>query len=103
MPLEISSNSLIQSQNPSCPPIVTWQQEYPAKSLPYKISNFQTYERMSPGYKNFLVNLIQIVIPKIVEEALRYPHWRNVMNDEMQALIKNETWEVVERPKDKSW
>ena len=57
--------------------------------------------RVSPGYKNFLTNLIQIVISNAVEETLRYPHWRNAMDKEIQALLKNETWEVVEKPKDK--
>ena len=71
------------------------------KSLPYEISNFLTYERVSTGYKTILTNLSETVIPKKVGEALRYPHWRNAIDEEMWALLKNETWEAVERPKDK--
>lgn len=32
-------------------------------------------------------------IPQTVEEARRYKHWRDAMKKEMDALIKNGTWE----------
>ncbi|GKC46071.1 ribonuclease H-like domain-containing protein [Tanacetum coccineum] len=37
-------------------------------------------------------------IPKNLSHALNDPHWRNVMYDEYNALVKNGTWFLVPRP-----
>ena len=68
------------------------------KPLPYNIYIFLTYERVSPSYKSFLETLNQIMIPNTIDETLKYPHWKETMNEEMQALIKNKTWDVVDKP-----
>ncbi|GJS70233.1 hypothetical protein Tco_0703074 [Tanacetum coccineum] len=34
--------------------------------------------------------------PKSYFEASKYPHWTDAMNQEMDALLRNGTWEVVE-------
>nr|GEU70853.1 ribonuclease H-like domain-containing protein [Tanacetum cinerariifolium] len=33
--------------------------------------------------------------PKSFFEASKYPHWTDVMNQEMDALLKNDTWEII--------
>ena len=48
--------------------------------------------------KSFLETLNQIMIPNTIDETLKYPHWKEAMNEEMQALIKNKTWDVVDKP-----
>jgi len=40
-----------------------------------------------------------IVIPKSVEEAMKDQNWKETMLEEMRALNKNHTWELVTRPK----
>ncbi len=30
--------------------------------------------------------------------AMRYPHWREAMNNEMNSLLKNKTWNLVDKP-----
>ena len=40
-------------------------------------------------------------IPRSVEEAMRHNHWRAAMEKEMEALIKNKTWEKHILPKGK--
>jgi len=37
-------------------------------------------------------------IPKSVHAALRDPNWRAAMQAEFDALIGNQTWELVPRP-----
>ena len=66
------------------------------KPVPYSISNYINYDRVSPSYKTFLTGLSHVVVPTTVGEAVRYPHWRKAMDEEMQALIKKQTWEVVD-------
>ena len=40
--------------------------------------------------------------PTCFEEAIKQKEWANEMVEEYQAIMKNDVWEVVPRPKDKS-
>ena len=42
-----------------------------------------------------------VEIPSTIQEALRDENWRKAINEKMQALEKNETWDIVELPKGK--
>ena len=42
-----------------------------------------------------------IQIPQTHHEALRDKNWKNVMNEEIKPLNKNQTWEIVDLPKGK--
>ncbi|GJZ26401.1 ribonuclease H-like domain-containing protein [Tanacetum coccineum] len=33
--------------------------------------------------------------------ASKFTHWTDVMNDEMDALLRHDTWEIIELPKDR--
>ncbi|GJX08610.1 ribonuclease H-like domain-containing protein [Tanacetum coccineum] len=39
-------------------------------------------------------------LPKSYRDAFNDPNWKNAMNDEYNALIKNNTWTLVPRPMD---
>lgn len=39
--------------------------------------------------------------PENYEEAVKYPEWCRAMDDEMEALRANQTWELVEKPSNK--
>ena len=43
----------------------------------------------------FLSNLSTIESPKNVHGPLGNKNWRDAMNEEMHALIKNGTWEMI--------
>lgn len=54
------------------------------------------------GYIKYL--LPRVLIAKITSipyeptchtEALKYPHWHEIITDEFNALIQNETWDLV--------
>ena len=40
-------------------------------------------------------------MPRNVQEALSHSDWRTAVLEEMNALKKNETWELVELPEGK--
>ncbi|RVW92108.1 Retrovirus-related Pol polyprotein from transposon RE1 [Vitis vinifera] len=46
-------------------------------------------------------NLIRIQIPKNIQEALEIPEWREAVMEEIRALEKNGTWEVMTLPRGK--
>ena len=48
------------------------------------------------------LSLLSIVEPKDVEEAKRDKHWIKAMEEELSQIEKNDTWELVPRPKDKN-
>ena len=47
--------------------------------------------------------LISQVEPKSVDEATKDDHWMTAMKEELDQIIKNDTWELVPRPKDKKY
>jgi len=51
----------------------------------YPITNFMSFEK----------------VPKTLHEALSNEKWKTVMREEMNALERNQTWEIVELPKEK--
>ena len=57
----------------------------------HRISNLLTYQKASPQYKSFLTTQNQTLIPKTIDEAFNYAHWREAMNEEMCALVQNLT------------
>ncbi|CAA7400806.1 unnamed protein product [Spirodela intermedia] len=59
---------------------------------------FLSYNRLSPSHKAFVSNLNTTSISKTVFEALTHEKWRQAMNEEMEALRKNDTWGLVRLP-----
>ncbi|CAA6664260.1 unnamed protein product [Spirodela intermedia] len=64
----------------------------------YPMTLFLPYNRLSPSHKAFVSNLNTTSIPKTVFEALTHEKWRQAMNEDMKALRKNDTWELVRLP-----
>ena len=42
-----------------------------------------------------------VVEPDCFEEAVKEKAWRHAMNEEIEVIEKNNTWQLVDRPKDK--
>ncbi|RDX60162.1 putative mitochondrial protein, partial [Mucuna pruriens] len=51
--------------------------------------------------KSFIVVIDAIKTSTSVQEALKDENWVKAMKEEMMALEKNSTWEIVDRPKNK--
>ena len=46
--------------------------------------------------------LISQVEPKRIDEACKDDHWTQAMKEELDQIVKNGTWELVPRHKDKN-
>ena len=46
--------------------------------------------------------LISQVEPKSIDEACKDDHWIQAMKGELDHIVKNDTWELAPRPKDKN-
>ena len=67
----------------------------------YPMSNFVSYDSLSPSYRAFALSISSVSIPQNWQEAVTDPKWKEAMVEEMKALSKNETWELVSPPLDK--
>lgn len=60
------------------------------------ISHFVSSYRLSSQYRSFLSTLNFIGIPQTLQEAFTDRHWVQAIKEDMIALEKNETWEIVD-------
>lgn len=68
----------------------------------HPISNFVSYDKLSPAFRAFTCELTKTEIPRDIHEALRVPKWKEAVLEEMKALEKNQTWKKVELPRGKT-
>ncbi|OIT32586.1 hypothetical protein A4A49_59450, partial [Nicotiana attenuata] len=57
----------------------------------YAIANNVSYDCLSATSSSLIASLDSIFVPKIVNEALSHPGWRDVMLEEIHALDENHT------------
>lgn len=63
----------------------------------HPLSKFVSYASLSPTFFAFTSSLDCEKLPKNVHEALKHPLWCTAIKDEMEALMKNQTWTLVNR------
>ncbi|KAJ0872693.1 putative RNA-directed DNA polymerase [Helianthus annuus] len=68
----------------------------------YGIERVVNFSKLTCDNKCFASVLSKAVEPKNFNEAVRDPNWVSAMNDEIQALHRNHTWDIVDRPKNRS-
>eukprot|EP00253_Pinus_taeda_P003979 PITA_03979 len=56
------------------------------------------------SYQGYLATMSTIVQsePCTFKEAVKHQVWKDAMNEEYESIMKNDVWDVVPRPKDKS-
>lgn len=67
----------------------------------HPISQFVSYDKISPSYSAFVTKSSNLPIPTRIEDALHDPKWKEAVLEEMRALEKNNTWEQVVLPSGK--
>ncbi|GJZ58327.1 ribonuclease H-like domain-containing protein [Tanacetum coccineum] len=64
----------------------------------YGLEKYVCYSKLNSENLCFVTQLNKTREPKTYFEAFKYPHWTDAMNQEMDALLRNGTWEIVELP-----
>ncbi|KAJ0512023.1 putative RNA-directed DNA polymerase [Helianthus annuus] len=67
----------------------------------YGIEKVVNYTNLSYENVCFVASLNKIVEPKTYSEAVKDERWVEAMNNEMEALYRNNTWVLVDLPKDR--
>ncbi|GJT70515.1 ribonuclease H-like domain-containing protein [Tanacetum coccineum] len=72
----------------------------------YGLERYVGYLKLNSKNYCFVTQLNKNCEPKTLFETSKFSHWTNVMNSEMDALLRNDTWDIVDLPKDRkpsSW
>ena len=69
---------------------------------PEKIIGSKDKDVMTRNKVNEEICLRSQVEPKCIDEAIKDDHWIREMEEEPQQVIKNDTWKLVTRPKEKN-
>jgi hypothetical protein len=64
----------------------------------YPIANYMSTKKLSEPLRGFVHVLSSIQVPAGIQEALSDPKWTQAINEEMGALLKNDTWTLVPLP-----
>ncbi|GKB21455.1 ribonuclease H-like domain-containing protein, partial [Tanacetum coccineum] len=64
----------------------------------YELEKYVGYSKLNSENLCFVTQLNKTKKPKTYFKAYKYPHSTNAMNQEMDTLLKNGTWEIVELP-----
>ena len=67
----------------------------------HPIYTFLSYKGLSPEYRAFISNLDKIQVPNNIYEAMEISQWKAASMEQVQALEKNNTWEIIELPQGK--
>jgi hypothetical protein len=79
------------------------QKNHPASQIiGEKDKGVQTRSKLIKTTEKSHIDFISILEPKNFNEANKDDHWVKAMNDELDQIEKNNTWEMVHRPEGKN-
>ncbi|PRQ56213.1 putative RNA-directed DNA polymerase [Rosa chinensis] len=67
----------------------------------YPVANYMSTRRLSKSYESFVNQISAVSVPNKVQDALGDPNWRKAMEEELEALQKSNTWQLVPPPQGK--
>ncbi|GJW22071.1 ribonuclease H-like domain-containing protein [Tanacetum coccineum] len=66
----------------------------------YGLKKYVGYSKLNSKNYCFGTQLNKNSKPKSFYKASKFSHWTDAMNNEMDALLRNDTWKIVDLPKD---
>ncbi|GJW53150.1 ribonuclease H-like domain-containing protein [Tanacetum coccineum] len=89
-----SNDEFVATQNEG----VATLEENVFSEVKYGLEKYVGYSKLNSEIFCFVTQLNKSIEPKSYFEASKYPHWTDAINQEMDALLRNGTWEIVELP-----
>ena len=79
--------------------LLPWEKGWePALNSQHPIEKYMSYGKLSQDYKAFVAFLDSTHVPRNIQEAFQHPEWTAAVNEELQTLAKNNTWEINTLP-----
>ncbi|XP_074290587.1 uncharacterized protein LOC141617305 [Silene latifolia] len=72
-----------------------------SSGTPYDLANYINCNSFSESHRNFIAAITSGIEPPSFKEAIRDNDWCEVMKAEIDALERNNTWELTDLPTDK--
>lgn len=66
----------------------------------HPIERYVSYGKLSQSYGSFVAAVDSMEISRNIQEAMQKPEWAAAVT-EVQALVKNGTWEIITIPEGK--
>ena len=83
----------------------TWMKDFVSltvnKDVIYSLGNYMRYAHLSPTYQSYIAANSVVKEPDSYLEAIQDERWIEAMQNEIQALESNHTWELTYLPKGK--
>ena len=76
-------------------PQIRYSPDIEGRRSRYPIANYVSTKELNEPLKKFVHKIYMCHIPTRVEEALGDPKWTQTIKDEIEALMKNKTWNLV--------
>ncbi|XP_074293384.1 uncharacterized protein LOC141620405 [Silene latifolia] len=96
IPTATSTNPSATNTNDAAPPKTRQKPIPPPRTVKTRLTN--NIRQPNPKYaKTANVSTLITSLPNTVKQALVLPHWRQAMQDEYDALARNNTWTLVPR------
>ena len=83
------------------PPLSRRSASTPVSSTMYPIDQYVSFAYLSPSYHAFTASLSSVYVPLLHAEALAHPGWHVSMEEEMNAIHEQNTWDLTTLPPDK--
>ena len=98
---DTSAGYILLFRNNRGKPPNRYSQEIEEQRSKYPIANYVSTKGLSEPLKTFAHELSSCLVPTSVQEALTDPKWISAIKEEMEALLKNKTWDLFPLPEGK--
>ncbi|KAK9715248.1 hypothetical protein RND81_06G152600 [Saponaria officinalis] len=69
-----------------------------SSGMPYPLAHVLSCDKFSVAHRSFVAAVDSCVEPSSFREAMKDKRWQEAMNLEIDALVRNGTWDVVDLP-----
>eukprot|EP00253_Pinus_taeda_P003107 PITA_03107 len=90
-----------QEEGDNASPIIAEEDKFEISPLPRR-SGRKTQKPLKLRDYALTSNVLNNVEPTNYKEASRFKKWRVAMNEEMESILRNDIWDLVELPKNKT-
>lgn len=99
--LNVSTTSTLHFKENHGKPPNRYYLDIKERKSKYPIVNYLSTRRLSKPFKTFVHILSSSQVLVEIQKTLSDPKWTQTINEEIEALLKNDTWTIVSLPNEK--